>query len=77
MNPAVSPLCGVDELDTPFRLKMLGRFRGDEELFDIATAIEATSAGDPELARPLSDLKKLDHASPELRSIATSPTKAG
>lgn len=58
MNPAVSPLCGVDELDTPFRLKMLGRFRGDEELFDIATAIEATFAGDPELARPLPDLKK-------------------
>lgn len=72
-NPAVSLPCGTDEFGMPFGLQVIGRFRGDAELFDIATAIEAASAGDRELMRPLPDLTKLDQARPELKSIVTSP----
>lgn len=72
-NPAVSLPCGVDEFGMPFGLQVIGRFRGDAELFDIATAIEGAGAGDADLTRPLPDLAKLAKPIPELKSIVTSP----
>ena len=72
-NPAVSLPCGADAFGMPFGLQAIGRFRGDAELFDIATAIEAACQSDPELARPLPNLAKLDRPVPELKSIVTDP----
>ena len=72
-NPAVSLPCGLDEAGMPFGLQVIGRFRGDAELFDITTAIEAASAGDPDLERPLPDISRLGTVNPELKSIVTSP----
>ncbi len=72
-NPAVSLPCGVDEFGMPFGLQVVGRFRGDVELFDVAAAIEAASAGDVDLARPLPDLTRIDGANLDLKSIVTSP----
>jgi Asp-tRNA(Asn)/Glu-tRNA(Gln) amidotransferase A subunit family amidase len=72
-NPAVSLPCGVDEFGMPFGLQVVGRFRGDAELFDVAAALEAASAGDVELERPLPDLPRIGGANPDLKSIVTSP----
>jgi amidase len=72
-NPAVSLPVGTDEFGMPFGLQIVGRFRGDSELFDIATALETTCADDPELARPLPDISRLQTPVPQLKSIITSP----
>ncbi|MEM7749680.1 MAG: amidase family protein, partial [Pseudomonadota bacterium] len=72
-NPAVSLPCGVDEFGMPFGMQVVGRFRGDAELFDIAIALEAACAGDPTLERPRPDLAKLEQPNSALKSIVTSP----
>lgn len=72
-NPAVSLPCGVDEFGMPFGMQVVGRFRGDAELFDIAIALEAAFAGDPTLERPRPDLAKLEQPNSALKSIVTNP----
>lgn len=72
-NPALSLPCGTDSNGLPFGLQVVGRFRGEAELFDIASAMEAAFACDPELARPLPDMDRLRDPVPDLKSIVTQP----
>jgi Asp-tRNA(Asn)/Glu-tRNA(Gln) amidotransferase A subunit family amidase len=72
-NPAISLPCGVDEHGMPFGLQVIGRFRRDRELLDIATAMEQAFDRLPELARPRPDLAQLAKPVVDLRSIVTHP----
>jgi amidase len=72
-NPAISLPCGVDEHGMPFGLQVIGRFRGDRDLLDTATAMEQAFARIPGLARPRPDLAKLAKPVIDLRSIVTHP----
>ena len=72
-NPAISLPCGVDEHGMPFGLQVIGRFRGDRDLLDTATAMEQAFARIPALARPRPDLAKLAKPVIDLRSIVTHP----
>ena len=72
-NPAISLPCGVDEHGMPFGLQVIGRFRGDRDLLDTATAMEQAFARIPQLARPRPDLAKLAKPVIDLRSIVTHP----
>jgi amidase len=72
-NPALSLPCGTDADGLPFGLQIIGRFRGDFEVLDIAEAMEKAFAGSPELARPLPDITNLTHPVPALKSIVTAP----
>jgi Asp-tRNA(Asn)/Glu-tRNA(Gln) amidotransferase A subunit family amidase len=72
-NPAISLPCGVDGHGMPFGLQVIGRFRGDRDLLDIATAMEQAFARIPGLARPRPDLAKLAKPAVDLRSIVTHP----
>jgi len=72
-NPAMSLPCGTDQFGKPFGLQVIGRFRGDAEVFDIGEAMEEAFAGEAELARPVPDLGALGEAVPALKSIATDP----
>jgi Asp-tRNA(Asn)/Glu-tRNA(Gln) amidotransferase A subunit family amidase len=72
-NPALSLPCGVDHAGMPFGLQIVGPFRGDARLLDIAQALEAAFAGDPSLCRALPDLERLREPVPALRSIVTDP----
>jgi amidase len=72
-NPAISLPCGTDGDGLPFGLQVVGRFRGDFELLDVAEAMEKAFACTPELARPLPDIEKLKMPVPALKSIVTSP----
>jgi len=72
-NPAISLPCGVDEHGMPFGLQVIGRFRGDRDLLDTATAMEQAFARIPQLARPRPDLAKLAKPVIDLRSIVTYP----
>lgn len=72
-NPAISLPCGTDGHGLPFGLQVIGRFRGDFELLDIAEAMETAFAGDAQLARPLPDISKLKDPVAALKSIVTSP----
>jgi len=75
-NPAISLPCGTDAAGLPFGLQIIGRFRGDFELLDIAESMEAAFVGNPELARPLPDISKLAEPVPALKSIVTAPPDA-
>jgi amidase len=72
-NPAIALPCGVDRQGMPFGLQMIGRFRGDRDLLDIAEAMEHAFAAIPGLGRPRPDLAKLAKPTPELKSIVTHP----
>ena len=72
-NPAISLPCGTDANGLPFGLQIIGRFRGDFDLLDIAEAMETTFRGTPELARPLPDINKLSEPFASLKAIVTSP----
>jgi Asp-tRNA(Asn)/Glu-tRNA(Gln) amidotransferase A subunit family amidase len=72
-NPALSLPCGVDHAGMPFGLQIVGPFRGDARVLDIAQALETVFAGDPALGRPLPDLERLREPVPALRSIVTDP----
>ncbi|MCB1511050.1 MAG: amidase, partial [Hyphomicrobiaceae bacterium] len=72
-NPAVSIPCGTDKFGMPFGLQVVGRFRGDVELFDTVSAMEHAFVGNRELERPLPDIDKLKSPVPELKSIVTHP----
>ena len=55
---AVIP-CGRDAEGLPFGIQVAGPNGSDARVLAIALALEQAMAGDPELARPLPDLKKL------------------
>lgn len=70
-NPALSLPCGVDHAGMPFGLQIVGPFRGDARVLDVAEALEASFSHDPAMRRPLPDLDRLREPVPELRSIVT------
>lgn len=72
-NPALSLPCGVDGKGLPFGLQVIGRFRGDCELLDVASAMERAFATDPTLARPVPPLAALQAPNASLTSIVTDP----
>jgi hypothetical protein len=51
----------------PFGLQVIGRLRRDDELLRAALALERM------FTRPLPDMKRLESARPELKSIVTHP----
>jgi len=76
-NPALSLPCGLDHADMPFGLQLVGAFRDDKRLLDIAQSFEAAFATDPAMRRPRPDLAKLSQAVPALKSIVTHPPLDG
>ncbi len=73
-NPAISLPCGRDEHGMPFGVQVIGKFRGDIELLNVAEAMEAAFASISELGRPRPDLAKLRfRTTPALKSIVTHP----
>lgn len=72
-NPAISLPCGVDERRMPFGLQVVGRFGGDVELLDAASAMERAFERIDGLGRPVPDQATLRSARPELRAIITHP----
>lgn len=72
-HPALSLPCGTDDAGMPFGLQLVGPFRGDRRLLDIAQALESVCAGDPALRRPRPDLSALARPVPALKSIVTDP----
>lgn len=72
-NPALSLPCGTDDKGLPFGLQIVGRFRGDVELLDVASAMEKAFKGNRELERPLPDIDRLRTPVPALKSIVTDP----
>jgi len=76
-NPALSLPCGLDHAGMPFGLQLVGSFRGDRRLLDIAQAFEAAWRDDATLQRPRPDLTKLSQPDPSLKSIVTDPPLLG
>jgi amidase len=72
-NPSLSLPCGVDHRGMPFGLQMIGAFRGDLELLDMARSFETLFEGSEETRRPLPDIDKLRASSVDLKSIVTHP----
>jgi Asp-tRNA(Asn)/Glu-tRNA(Gln) amidotransferase A subunit family amidase len=59
-TPAVAVIpCGRDAEGLPFGIQVAGPNGSDALVLAVAQALERAMAGDPELARPLPDLKKL------------------
>jgi Asp-tRNA(Asn)/Glu-tRNA(Gln) amidotransferase A subunit family amidase len=52
--------CGVDAHGLPFGIQVLGPRGGDRKVLEIARALETVLAADPETARPVPDLCKLE-----------------
>lgn len=76
-NPALSLPCGLDHAGMPFGLQLVGAFRGDRRLLDIAQSFEAAFATDPSMRRPRPDLATLSQAVAALKSIVTHPPLDG
>ncbi|MCP3725166.1 amidase family protein [Paraburkholderia sp. CNPSo 3272] len=72
-NPALSLPCGIDHRGMPFGLQMIGAFRGDLALLDVARAFETLFASSDETRRPIPDATKLRAAKVDLKSIVTHP----
>ncbi|HEY3596181.1 MAG TPA: amidase [Paraburkholderia sp.] len=72
-NPAISLPCGTDHAGMPFGMQIIGSFRGDRRLLDIAESLEAVWQHDGALRRPRPDFAKLTRPVPELKSIVTHP----
>ncbi|RPG40124.1 MAG: hypothetical protein CBC34_013000 [Hyphomicrobiaceae bacterium TMED74] len=70
-NPAVSLPCGLDDNQLPFGLQIIGRFKGDGALLDIAEAMETEFASSTELAKPMPDISKLLEPVPALQNLVT------
>lgn len=56
---AVLP-CGTDRLGLPFGVQVAGPKGADRKVLEIARALEAVLAADPDTARPVPDLTKLE-----------------
>jgi amidase len=80
-NPALSLPCGVDHAGMPFGLQLVGAFRDDRRLLDIAQSIETACLNDVALSRPVPDLDRLLAATgtltPALKSIVTAAPPPG
>ncbi|MFX8000752.1 hypothetical protein ABTK84_19900, partial [Acinetobacter baumannii] len=63
-HPALSLPMGRDEAGMPFGLQIVGPRGGDALVLQVATAIEAAFADDPDLCRPLPDLAALSAMPP-------------
>jgi Asp-tRNA(Asn)/Glu-tRNA(Gln) amidotransferase A subunit family amidase len=72
-NPAMSLPCGTDHVGMPFGLQLVGPFRGDARLLDMAESLETALRNDAVLNRPLPDLRALSSTVSELKSIVTDP----
>lgn len=72
-NPALALPCGKDEHGMPFGLQVIGRLHGDARLLAASRALEQVFEGSDSLRRPVPDLKPLQAARPELKSIVTHP----
>ncbi|WP_144161757.1 amidase [Paraburkholderia sp. BCC1885] len=70
-NPALSLPCGKDEAGMPFGLQLVGPFRGDRRVLDIAQALESAFGHDDELRRPTPDFDTLADTRVTLKSIVT------
>jgi hypothetical protein len=57
----------------PFGLQLVGPFRGDARLLDMAESLENALRNDAVLNRPLPDLRALSSTVSELKSIVTDP----
>ncbi|MGI9520683.1 MAG: amidase [Hyphomicrobiaceae bacterium] len=71
-NPALSLPCGRDDNGMPFGLQIVGRFRGDGALLDIAEALESAFGGEPELERPKPDATTLEGSAGSASSSSSS-----
>jgi len=63
-HPALSLPVGLDHSGMPFGLQIVGPRGGDALVLAAAAALEALLAGDPQTARPIPDLAKLQAAPP-------------
>jgi Asp-tRNA(Asn)/Glu-tRNA(Gln) amidotransferase A subunit family amidase len=70
-NPAISLPCGTDYAGMPFGMQMIGAFRGDARLLDIAQSLEMRWERDAARRRVRPDLAKLAQPVAELKSIVT------
>jgi Asp-tRNA(Asn)/Glu-tRNA(Gln) amidotransferase A subunit family amidase len=70
-NPALSLPCGTDHAGMPFGLQLVGPFRGDRRVLDIAQALESALSQEDTLRRPKPDLHKLAASQAALKSIVT------
>jgi len=58
-NPVIAVPCGLDETGAPFGFQIAGKRHGEAELLAAALALETLLNADPEMARPIPDLEKL------------------
>ncbi len=63
-HPALSLPLGCDQSGMPFGLQLIAPRHQDHRLIAIARAIEAATAHQPTLSRPLPDIQKLAQAAP-------------
>lgn len=70
-NPALSLPCGTDHAGMPFGLQLVGPFRGDRRVLDIAQALESALSQEDTLRRPKPDLHTLAQSQAALKSIVT------
>ncbi|MDE1182183.1 amidase family protein [Paraburkholderia sp.] len=76
-NPALSLPCGVDHAGMPFGIQLVGPFRGDRRVLDIAQALESAFSDDDAMRRPVPDLGALRNQEAMLKAIVTEPADAG
>jgi hypothetical protein len=72
-NPALSLPGGTDHAGMPFGMQLVGPFRGDRRVLDIAQALESAFVHDDALRRVAPDLTKLAASHADLKSIVTDP----
>ena len=74
-NPSLSLPMGLEPSGTPFGMMITGPAAADLFTLHASHAIEQAIAGDPELRRPLPDLRKLARATPITKEykVATPP----
>lgn len=58
-NPVTCLPCGLDPTGTPFGLQICGKHHDDRFVLGVAKALESYFAGNPALARPVPDIKRL------------------
>jgi len=58
-NPVTALPCGLDPTGTPFGIQICGPYYKDRFVLGVAKSLEALFAGNPALARPTPDLRKL------------------
>lgn len=72
-NPALSMPMGVDHLNMPFGMQVIGKFRGDLELLLAARAIEAHCEASVDLSRPRPNMAALALSEVDLWTPVTHP----